>query len=89
MHIVLLSCFPACLAAAMLLLTAQLALCFAVTILWTEAAEEQEDEESEDDGRIEYVEIALKPQKQQQQQGEWASMAEEGRGLYEKLLSYT
>jgi hypothetical protein len=72
----------------MLLLTAQLALCFAVTILWTEA-EEQEQEEAEDDGRIEYVEIALKPQKQQQQQGEWASMAEEGRGLYEKLLSYT
>lgn len=52
-------------------------LCFAVALLWTQ--EEEEEECDEEDVSV---------QKQQKQQ-EWASLAEEGRGLYEKLLSYT
>jgi hypothetical protein len=61
----------------MLLLGVQLMLCFAVALLWTQ--EEEEGDIDDEDASV---------QKQQKQQ-EWASLAEEGRGLYEKLLSYT
>lgn len=74
---------PACCyapAAAMLLLLVQLLLCLAVAMLWTREEEEEEEEECD----LEQVDL-----KRQKQQGEWASLAEEGRGLYEKLLSYT
>lgn len=81
----------------MLLLTVQLLLCFAVAVMWANSEEEEEEEgsESEDDTMCYKVitDCDLKKQKLQQQehrqQGEWASLAEEGRGLYEKLLSYT
>lgn len=69
-----------CAAAGTLLLSVQLVLCFAVAFLWAR----QEDEEDEC-GECDEEQVDLKQQKQQ----EWASMAEEGRGLYEKLLSYT
>lgn len=88
---------PPLIPAAMLLLTVQLLLCFAVAVLWANTEEEQEEEgsESKDDTMCYKVitDCDLKKQKLQQQehrqQGEWASLAEEGRGLYEKLLSYT
>jgi hypothetical protein len=80
----------------MLLLTVQLLLCFAVAVLWANSEEEEEEGSESEDDTMCYKVITdgdLKKQKLQQQehkqQGEWASLAEEGRGLYEKLLSYT
>jgi hypothetical protein len=68
-----------CAPAGTLLLMVQLLLCFAVAFLWAREADEEEE------GQCDEEHVDLKQQKQQ----EWASMAEEGRGLYEKLLSYT
>lgn len=78
--------------AATLLLAVQLLLCFAVATLWAHTEEEDEESQEGEGDALCYKVITncdLKKHKQQQQQGEWASMAEEGRGLYEKLLSYT
>ena len=78
--------------AATLLLAVQLLLCFAVATLWAHTEEEDEEAQEGEGDALCYKVITdcdLKKHKQQQQQGEWASMAEEGRGLYEKLLSYT
>lgn len=82
--LLLLLCFAAafgvCAAAGTLLLTVQLLLCFAVAFLWAREGDEEDACDESDEEQVD-----LKQQKQQ----EWASMAEEGRGLYEKLLSYT
>lgn len=68
--------------AAMMFLSVQMMLCYAVSLLYSGSSEDEEEEEEEQ-------EVDCKQHKCQQQHNDWAIMAEEGRGLYEKLLSYT
>jgi len=69
-----------CLPAAMVFLSVQMMLCYAVSLLYSGSSEEEEEEEEQ--------EVDCKQHTCQQQHNDWAIMAEEGRGLYEKLLSY-
>ena len=64
-------------------------LCIAIAMLWARADEDEEDSDDEEESEEEDLDLKQPLKGEQQRQGDWAIMAEEGRGLYEKLLSYT